>query len=438
MSEQPEGSTLAIMTYYLRQLENITSTTEKKDMLLRAGHGLPEFKEMLVYALDPYKKYYLKQLPSSPAFALSATWETVKAFLDKASTGNLRGSDLIMQYNEVAARMRFDDRMTFTRVVLKDLRCGVGATLVNQVFPGLIPEFGVMLAQPLLEKHIPKLQQSSQLGPISVQPKENGDRVVVLCPQDGPTEVLSRTGITLHNYNNIGTALKFIQASSKYGGLAFDGEVIAGDFFKTRSVKRNKGNEAADAKFHMFEAIHLDQWSAQETENFSARLKLANELTRLSGWRLSPNLVQVKTWKLRPEQITWEFLIKMRDWLIRKHGKEGLIVRPDVPYNFKTRSSLFKLKDMDTMDCTIEEILLGDEGHKHAHHAGRVLVRLDDNETLCKAGLKMTEEQRDEMWSDRAQLVGRTCEVAYQELTRNKDGVPKLQFPVFLRMRDDK
>jgi ATP-dependent DNA ligase len=120
-----------------------------------------------------------------------------------------------------------------------------------------------------------------------------------------------------------------------------------------------------------------------------------------------------------------------------QQGYEGLIVRPNVGYNFDTRSSLFKLKKMDTEDCTLVEVLPGEEGKKHAHHAGRVLIELPWGGT-CKAGLKMTDAQRDELWANRKKFVGMTVEVAYQEKTVNQDNEPKLQFPVMIGFREDK
>ena len=90
------------------------------------------------------------------------------------------------------------------------------------------------------------------------------------------------------------------------------------------------------------------------------------------------------------------------------------------------------------MESKRPNALVCEEGKKHAHHAGAVLVRLDDGETLCKAGLKLKDPERDEMWANRALYAGKMCEVSYQDMTRNLQGVPKLQFPVYKRLREDK
>lgn len=432
---------LQLMMQGLRKLENEASTTRKMEIIREYTYTMESFTEMLVYALDPYTKFGIQQLPTQTVVMPPrepATWDDIKAFLNMASA--MRGDKVIQEFNSLSSRLSFEERMLLTRVVLKDLRCGVGATLVNKVIPGLIPSFGVMLAEELLERHIP--HRLTVGDSVFVQPKLNGDRVVVICPPmgQGQTEVFSRNGIQLLNYNKIAHNLRLLTLSSAWAdtGLVFDGEVILGDFFKTRSVKKKAGNEAEGAVFNLFDTIKLNEWKSGNTARFASRHAMSLKLSQSSTFTTSPeNLKLVPTWKLKPHQITWEFLLKLRDALIAA-GYEGLIGRPNVSYNQTTRSSLFKLKKMKSMDCLIEEVLLGDEGHKHDHHAGRVLVRLDDGETLCKAGLKLKDPERDEMWKNRALYAGKMCEIHYQDMTRNANGAPKLQFPVYYRLREDK
>ena len=51
----------------------------------------------------------------------------------------------------------------------------------------------------------------------------------------------------------------------------------------------------------------------------------------------------------------------------------------------------------------------------------------------------VTDEQRVEYWNHREELVGTLCEVKYKEISEDKDtGMESLQFPVFVRLREDK
>jgi ATP-dependent DNA ligase len=257
-----------------------------------------------------------------------------------------------------------------------------------------------------------------------------------MCREGKPAEAFSRKGHVLPNYTRIVQALSLVQRNSPYKSLVFDGEVIAGDFFSTRGVMKLPGNEAKNAVYHAFDVVLGNEWEMGATEQFRPRNQRLLRLSKGSTWLHQFNLKYVPTYLFRPEQVNWQFFGRVRNWLMQQ-GYEGLIVRPNVGYNFDTRSSLFKLKKMDTEDCTLVEVLPGEEGKKHAHHAGRVLIELPWGGT-CKAGLKMTDAQRDELWANRKKFVGMTVEVAYQEKTVNQDNEPKLQFPVMIGFREDK
>jgi DNA ligase-1 len=66
------------------------------------------------------------------------------------------------------------------------------------------------------------------------------------------------------------------------------------------------------------------------------------------------------------------------------------------------------------------------------------LICEDEEGNLVKVGSGFSDNQREEYWNERNELIGNIVEIQYQEVTKNKNGTKSLRFPVFVRFRDDK
>jgi DNA ligase-1 len=84
---------------------------------------------------------------------------------------------------------------------------------------------------------------------------------------------------------------------------------------------------------------------------------------------------------------------------------------------------------MLTMDCVVTGHYLG-EG-KYENTLGGLIVQ-QENGKECRVGSGFIDQERDDILNDITNVVGRTIEVKYQNLS--DDGV--MRFPIFLRFRD--
>lgn len=116
-------------------------------------------------------------------------------------------------------------------------------------------------------------------------------------------------------------------------------------------------------------------------------------------------------------------------------GGEGLMINRDVPYLRRRHSGILKVKRFYTMDLPILRV---EEGKgRCAGMAGHLVVSYKGNEVGVGTG--MTQAQRRWLWAHRDEVVGALAEVKYKELSQDKQtGLESLQFPVFVRLRDDK
>jgi len=422
--------TLKILAGILHQLEACNSTMDKIETIQKF-ENMGSFKEMLWWALNPYKKFGIQKIPFVNGVELiqsDSVWKDVITFLNRASSNAVSGGALKNEFEDLLRSLIPYEREVLRRVVLKDLRCGVGATLVNKAIPELIPEFGIMLAETLEERHLKILRQQQF---VYFQAKKNGDRSAHVI--DDSPQAYSRNGHEQLNYGHITAACKTVcDRAQEY--FTFDGEVIMDDFWGTRKVKKLAGNQAEGAVLHVFDIIPIAQWVTRNTSSYSTRRRILKNI-----WDyVSPEmpLKRVPSYQIEGANVTWELI---EEWRLKfvAMGEEGLMIRLDKPYNFSTRNSLYKRKLMKEGDFMILEIREGEAGKKYENMAAKVLVDLG-NGVSCEVGLKGDVDTRRELWNHRNKYAGMMCEVHFQGWTECEDGEKRLQFGIMHRVRADK
>jgi DNA ligase-1 len=117
-----------------------------------------------------------------------------------------------------------------------------------------------------------------------------------------------------------------------------------------------------------------------------------------------------------------------------KEGKEGLMLNRDSKYYRKRHNGILKVKRFYTVDLKIQS---WEEGSgRLSGKIGAFVVDYKGN--TLNVGSGMTDEQREEFWSIRDDLVGRVIEVKYKEESSDKKtGKYSLQFPIFVALREE-
>ena len=89
---------------------------------------------------------------------------------------------------------------------------------------------------------------------------------------------------------------------------------------------------------------------------------------------------------------------------------------------------------METVDLRI--IGFEEGSSKNAGKLGALIVDYKGNEVGVGSGF--TDFDREFIWNNQDQYLGKICEVQYFEESKNKDGGVSLRFPVFKHLRTDK
>jgi DNA ligase-1 len=119
-------------------------------------------------------------------------------------------------------------------------------------------------------------------------------------------------------------------------------------------------------------------------------------------------------------------------------GFEGIMIKdPDAIYECKRSVSWLKQKPFIEVSLAVVEVEIGTG--KNDGRLGAIICEGEDDgrKIRVNVGSGFTDEQRDEFWNDREDLIGQIIEVRADAATRSQDSedVYSLRFPRFLRFR---
>jgi DNA ligase-1 len=299
-----------------------------------------------------------------------------------------------------------------TRILLKNLRCGVTATTVNKVWPGLVPHFGVQLAN--------VLKGEPEKYPVIVDPKIDGLRLVAI-KNSGRVRLFTRKG------HEVETLPWIVEALSKgdYDNTVLDGEIMGASWNETQSVVAStKDIKEGDLKLNVFDCISLDIWTSQgESAGAQERRLQASDIVK-KGVRSEH--IQAVPWTLAYTDS--EIRLQYEEFL--RGGYEGAMVKcPNAPYEFKRSNAVLKVKPRETFTG----VVVGYERGKGKYEGSIGALVVQVNGVESSVGTGMTDALRRQIAEDPDSYVGKFVELESQELTA--DG--KLRFPVWKGFRTE-
>lgn len=399
-----------------------TQGTKAKKQIL-ADNKSDILKKVLSYALDPYVTYGVKKYDFSEPigheegfeYNINHMYALLLALQARRLTGNAAHNEIL----NVSAHLNEQQQYVLTRILEKDLRCGLAVKSVNAVFPGLIPMFEVQLAHPI---NWDKVEY-----PCLVEKKLDGLRCFAFVV-NREVSYYSRNGKVFENFGCFDKELVVISGGKN---MVFDGEVIgdSGNSFKgvTTKVRKKGGVDSSELRYHVFDVLSLVDFRKQKCT--VTQIDRTNELKEMFSVAEDRETANVKL--VMGKVCSDEKGIQAYYEACVAKGLEGVIVKNlKAPYQYKRTYDWGKIKPTDTLDLVIKKCVEG-KG-KYEGMLGALVV--DNDGTEVNVGGGFSDEQRAVFWKNRKKMAGKIIEVKYDSVTEGGS----LRFPRFVRERTDK
>lgn len=388
------------------------------------------FRNFLYYALNPLLSYNLSE--RTLRNLCGEKMKDVKQMFFKnifdccEYLSRLRGIDdaTTRQVASLLSSFPEEEREIYIKLLAKTIRLGVTAKTVNKVITNLIPEWEVQQAFPI-DKY--PIKDGIEFW---LTQKLNGVRATLY-----RGELIARSG---QPYTGLEHILNAVGKWAEASGVVLDGELTLkdkGELSDNEAFRMAAGilNSDAENKTRICYTI-FDIIPIQDFESNTPRVTYENRRAVLDGFSdiLNSDCTQVLPvlYHGKEQSKIWQLLEQMVT-----EDKEGLMLNTNVPY-FRTRhKGILKVKQFYSMDLPI---LRCEEGSgRLAGRLGAFVLDFRGNEV--KVGSGFSDEQRITYWQKRDEIAGMLCEVKYKEISADKNtGLQSLQFPVFIRVRDDK
>lgn len=428
----------AILFEVIMNLQLTSSTNEKLRVLeaVKSSSKLNEdFKTFSLLVYNPYRNYYIKSIPTS-GLSMEGTSTVLSEesleVLDRLSDRSLSGNDALNKvfrlFNELTPR----DQYLLSLIFSRSFKCGVSATLLNKVWPGLIPTFKVMLCTPLNEKSIKMIR-----WPALVQVKYDAARVAIIV-KDGVVQYFTRNG-KVYNIENP-------QLDADILSIADGKDVhIDGELYQ-ESGDRISSN-AVTTKFV--------RNTASEEDNLNIRIVLW-DLVNLSGFNEGKDKTPyaIRLHKLREKVLTTNSdyvtiattkelknIEDAKEWsneLIRE-GEEGVIIKNKAAiWEGKRSAHCIKIKEELESDLKIVSLEYG-QG-KFTDACGAIRCESSDGLVTVSVGSGLNDSLRfGEFHPDNIdKLKDKIITVRHNGIIQDTHGDYSLYLPRFIELREDK
>ena len=404
------------------ELNNTNSKNEKMEILER----YPDLMNVLEYTYNPYKKYGVKSSQLKKKNDIVGGWDkydNLFQILDDLADRKLTGHEAIGTLNAFINDTEDDWTELIYRILDKNLKTRTDAKLINKVWYNLIPQFDVALAQKF-EDHSHKIDWTTEtwLG----SRKLDGVRVIAR-KENGEVKFFSRQG---NEFTSLGKLKDELELTIGDDDFVLDGELCVmdengnEDYKSVVSQIKRKDYTIENPMFIVFDYLTLPEFD-KGTSMFTT----SERMVRIGSGQYFK--------ALEMETITSEeqAVEKLNEAV--ENGWEGYMIRKaDAPYEGKRTRALLKMKKMHDEEYTVKSIETGpfrmiDKStglEKTIETLTNVIIEHKGNDVSVGSGFSL--DDRVKYYSNPSLIVGKEITVQYFELSKDKDGIESLRFPV--------
>ena len=441
---------------WIRKLNESDSRLHKEDVLKQAleasvlgSSNAINFLSFTKACYNPYVTFGVRQVPDTTGIVDAENpWDEFNELMLQLSQRRLTGHAARDAIQATAERFDSDEWNTFLAPVLRrDLRAGISDKTINKICKKTdyeIPIFGCQLATN--SEGRPEMKGIKRL-----EPKLDGVRMLLMViPSDSgdiTTICFSRNGKQFDNFGHIeeqvrNNWIKMVRKAATSNlsmGFVLDGEVIGNSFQELmRQARRKENPQAEDSVFNVFDILPLDafregHWNSQLEKRIKILEDMRPVIDNMPNVELLPHIMVDLDTSAGKDQL--DRYAKDQVNL----GFEGIMIKElQAPYICKRSTDWMKWKPTITVDLEVVGVEEG-TGRNQGRLGALVCHGVDDGkEITVNVGSGFSDTDRDDYWTNRNLVIGRTAEVLCDVITQNQDGTYSLRFPRFVRFRDDK
>jgi DNA ligase-1 len=413
----------------ITDLNSTNSNNDKIETLAK----YKDLEKILEYTYSPLKQFYVTSKTIKGFNNANVTWanaseENLFDLLDKLNKREITGHAALAAVNGfIAVHKEYEELIL--NIIDKNLKIRMSASSINKVFPNLIPEFKVQLAEKYEDTRIPNFENEDWY----YSRKLDGVRCLAIC-KDGDVKFFSRTGKEFLVLDKVREAINDELIKTKFFVTDFvlDGEICIVDshgnenFTDVMKEIRKKDHTIENPRYKIFDILSIEEFINQKGKTlFNVRYEVYKNI--LSPSKILDPVEQVKIKDLNH--------LKEMSKFANDHGWEGLIIRKNIPYAGKRSRDMQKVKsflDAEYKVLSIEtgpfRIISPDTGLEiEEEMLSNVIIEHKGNKVSVGSGFSI--EERQQYFKNPKDIIGKKITVKYFEETIDQNGKPSLRFP---------
>ena len=418
--------------YLLQCIQEETSRTEKINLLKEFLYD-ELFRNIVLYAYDPFKNYYIKVITQTPiGTGMFNDWTF--ALLDNLATRRLSGEESKRAVRKELERLDLESQKIFRQILKKDLGVGINTKSINTAWKGLIKVFPYMRCSTLDDVHLDSLNWKQ--GVFS-QIKADGMFANISMTPYG-AKVNTRLGNPFDM--EVLSDFRSILERDLREGSQYHGELLVVDP-NERYLERKKGNgilnsilkggklpEGYSIAVELWDFVPLDmiKEKGKYYSPYNTRYKQLEDMLSKSPIKLIETKI-VHSIEEATEHFS-EAVFK---------GEEGVIIKdPQAIWQDGTSRMQIKLKPTKEIDLRVVDFIEGTG--KNSDTFGSILCTTEDGMLEVKVS-GFTDEDRKKIWEEKEDWIGSIVSVKYNSLINSKNkNNSSLYLPRFIERRFDK
>ncbi len=415
---------LKVLQAFVDEMKANSSLNAKKTIINAYGKN-PFIKSALVYALDPYKKYYVTSKTCKKNVDIcdmNKIHDSIFTLLNDLNDRVYTGHDAIAMVNAFILQHKEYEDLIFS-IIDRNLEIRASESVINKVIPNLIPTFDVALAN----KFDPKRVDWNDVWFASR--KLDGVRCITIVDYQGNVKCYSRQGNEFTTLQVVKDAIKELGVI----GVVFDGEICLmdkdgnEDFQGIMKQIKRKDHTIQSPKYVMFDYLTLKEFDAKISE-----IPLVVRIARFA--KLDTKIADQDSLSVLEQIVVSDddHFASLKSKAEDK-GFEGVMLRKNVGYEGKRSQNLLKVKKFYDAEYKVESIDF--EDHRIIRDGKEEVVRMMAQAYInhkgheVKVGSGWNQEQRLKYEANPNLIIGKTITVQYFEETKNQQGGLSLRFP---------